>query len=86
MIFKFITLYFSEESIGNIIMKNICFHLEETFIVKIKFFDLTIGLHDITRLILILYQLRLASIYKTIIDTIFIYIFRYNLKILLSRM
>ena len=41
-------------------------------------------MHDISRLILILYCL--ASIFKTIIDTILIYSFRYNIKIVVSRM
>ena len=43
-----------------------------------------VGLHDIARSILILYCL--ASIFKTIIDAIFIYSFRYNTKIVVSRM
>ena len=41
-----------------------------------------VGLRDITRLILILYCL--VSIFKTIIDTIFIYSFRYNIKIVIT--
>ena len=40
-------------------------------------------LHDIARLIFILYCL--ASKFKIIIDTIFIYSFRYNIKIEVSR-
>ena len=40
-------------------------------------------LHDIARLILILYCI--AKIFKTIIDKIFIYSFRYNTKIVVSR-
>ena len=42
-----------------------------------------VGLHDIARLILILYYL--ASIFKTLIDTIFIYSFRYDIKIVVTR-
>ena len=45
---------------------------------------LKLGLHDIVRLILILYCL--ASIFKTIIDTIFLYSFQYNVKIVVTRM
>ena len=40
-------------------------------------------MHDIARLILILYCL--VSIFKTIIDTIFIYSFGYNIKIVVLR-
>ena len=48
------------------------------------FFFTKIGLHDIARLIFILYCLDL--IFKIIIDTIFIYSFRYHIKILVTRM
>ena len=40
---------------------------------------LSVGLHDIVRLILILYCL--ASIFKTVVNTTFIYSFRYNIEI-----
>ena len=43
-----------------------------------------LGPHDIVRLILILYCI--ASIFKTLIDTMFIYSFRYNIKIIVSIM
>ena len=43
---------------------------------------ITLGLHDMINLILYC----LASIFKTIIDRIFIYSFRYNIKILVTRM
>ena len=45
---------------------------------------LYLGLHDIARLILILYCI--DSIFKTLIDTIFLYNFRYNIKIVVTRM
>ena len=45
---------------------------------------LIVRLHDIARLILIGYCL--APIFKIIIDTIFIYSFRFNIKIVVSRM
>ena len=42
-----------------------------------------ISMHDIARLILILHFL--ASMYKTILDTILIYSFQYNFKIVASK-
>ena len=47
----------------------------------VKFINL--GLHDIARLIVILNCL--DSIFKIMINTIFIYSFRYNIKIGVSR-
>ena len=47
-------------------------------------FQAVLGLHVMCRLILILYCL--ASIFKTIIDTISIYSFRCNIKIVVTRM
>ena len=44
---------------------------------------LLVWLHDIARLILILYCL--ASVFKTVINTIFLYSFRYNFKIMVTR-
>ena len=42
-------------------------------------FSINVGLHDIVRLMLILYCF--ASICKTMLDAILIYSFQYNIKI-----
>ena len=61
-----------------IVFRLVCITYKDSIVVYF------IGLCDIARLILILYYI--ASIFKTIIDTIFVYSFRYNIKIVMSIM